>query len=732
MLIAASKTANYRQGTARSAWTLRFAEVWLVCAFTVATGYLIAPDAAAQVPGGNLGDTNRIQGYTAKDSAKELRNEDFVINTMSAKQTDSYEKYLSEFPGETATPGILRRQNYIVSQLRDAGVDVQLRTFYAYLSDSQKVGVQLDMTAPYHESLATKEKSYPWNKEFDRTSVGFNEGTPAANLTRQIVYANYGRAADFTYLASQGISVKDKIVLVRYGGSQRSEPPYQAYIHGAAGLIYYSDPQQFAKGPAYPKGLWAAPDTIQRGTVYRWTLYNGDPLTPGYAGTKNVPLIPVSKSDIGQIPPTTPIGYGAAEPLLKNLAGPVAPKSWQGGLPFTYHLGPGPTAVHLKIDIEYKLRPVTDIEATIPGSEAPDKLVVLDAHYDTWNYDASDNISGTSTALEVARVLGQLHKNGWKPKRSVVILFTSGEERGITGSAEWTAWLGKEKMANVVAEINSDGNDGHHFGAGGVPALDQLLFDVTKRVPWPRSSGSAYDDWTHGSGQTPSVRVPGGGADFMSFLDRFGVPVVSASAYGPSGDRYHCICDDYYAVSKFEDPGMVGGTGAARVEGLLLLRLANADILPLNYSQFATAVVGYLQAFAGAEQLKFGFTPVSVDRDIAAAEKWAAAAKLLESERYQRLGEDADDSNYSKINAALMQLGRAILVPDGHGLPGRPWYENQIYAPQFHNGFAMQLLPGLYDSLIEFEDPEQAQQYENYLYQSLQNAVKITESGSTK
>src|SRR6185437_13706778 len=418
MLIAASKTANYRQGTARSAWTLRFAEVWLVCAFTVATGYLIAPDAAAQVPGGSLGDTNRIQGYTAKDSVKELRNEDFVINTMSAKQTDSHEKYLSEFPGEAATPGILRRQNYIVSKLRDAGMDVKLRTFYVYLSNSQKVRVQLDMTAPYHKSLATKEKQYPWYKDFDKTSVGFNEGTPAADITKQVVYANYGRNVDFTYLASQGIDVHDRIVLVRYssgaaGGVQRSEPPYQAFIHGAAGLIFYSDPSNTVKGPMYPNGPWAAPDVIQRGTVYRWTLYNGDPLTPGYEATKDAPRIPVAESDVGKIVPTTPIGYGAAEPLLKNLGGPVAPKSWQGGLPFTYHLGPGPTAAHLKIDIQYKNRPVTNIVARITGSEFPDQMVVLVPHYGAWNYGAGDNGAAAAGALETARVLGQLHKKGW-------------------------------------------------------------------------------------------------------------------------------------------------------------------------------------------------------------------------------------------------------------------------------------------------------------------------------
>lgn len=705
---------------------LRLAGVGLVCVIAVATASLMARVAVAQSQPANAVDARQIDGYTLGDSTKELGNEDFVIKTADAQKVDEYLKYISEYPGEAATPGIVRREDYIVSNLRADGWEIDLPTFYMYLADSQKVKVQLDMTAPFHQSLATKEKQYPWYKDFDKTSVGFNEGTPPADLTRQIVYANYGRDVDYTYLASQGISVRDKIVLVRYGGSQRSEPPYQASIHGAAGLIMYSDPQDTVRGPGYPDGPWGAPDVIQRGTIYRWTLYNGDPLTPGYASTKDAPRIPVSESDISQIPPTTPIGYGAAEPLLKNLAGPVAPKGWQGGLPFTYHIGPGPTAVHLKIDINYANRPVTDIVAKIPGSEFPDQMVVLDAHYDTWNYGAGDNGSGAAVALDVARVLGQLHKNGWKPKRSIVIIWTTAEERGIAGSAEWTELLGKEKMAKMVAEINSDGDAGQHFRAGGVPALDTLLFDVAKRVPWLGTEGSAYDNWAGGNGRTPSALPPGGGADFMTYMDHFGVPVVSVGAGSP-GDRYHCICDDYSAVVKFTDPGLKGAAAVGRVQGLLLMRLADADILPFNYSASARAIVGYLQAFAGAEQLQFGYVPVSIDRDITATEQWASAAEAIESERDKLLSSD-DTMNYEEMNTVLMQVGRAVLVPDGHGLPSRPWFENQIYAPQFHNGFALQLLPGLYDSLLLFGDTGQAKQYEQYLYQSLQDAVKITQS----
>lgn len=696
----------------------------LLLGFMVVTGGFVVPGAAArdsQAP--HLRESaNRLYGYTVEHSQMESRHEDSAIRAMDAGNIDSHLKYLSAYPGASATPGIVRRRKYIARKLRDAGWTVKLRTFYPYLADPQKVRVQLDMVKPYAKSLATKEKRYPWYKGFDETSVGFSEGTPPADLTRPIVYVNFGRAGDYNYLASQHIDVRGKIVLARYGAGQRSEKAYQAFIHGAAGLIIYSDPQQSAKGPVYPKGPWGAPDTIQHGTVYRWTQYLGDPLTPGYAATKDAPRIPVSKSNISKIPPTIPIGYGAAEPLLKNLGGPVAPKSWQGGLPFTYHIGPGSTSVHMRIRVEYKPRPITNVVAVIEGSEFPEKTVILDAHYDTWNYGASDNLSGTSVALEVARVLGELRKNGWKPRRSIIIVFTDGEERGISGSAEWAAWRGEKKMSNVVAEINSDGAAGRHFSMSGVPALDKVMRSVTKRVPWPGTEGSAYDDWSRGRKRVMSV--PSGGADFMTYRGRYGVPVMKVGAYS-SGDRYHCICDDYRSIEKFKDPGMKHGVAVGGVEAAMLMRFADADILPFHYDAHARAIGRYLEYFEGAERSELGgYTWIQTRPDIKLANQWAATAKRLALKRRQLLESNAND--YADVNRAIMQLGRAMLVPDDGGLPGRKWYRNQIYAPQFHNGFALQLLPGLYDSLVEFHDKALTRRYAGYLHESLQKAVKIT------
>lgn len=693
-----------------------------VCSAALVTGVL-ATSASASPPQSEPRTVSHIDGFTPTHSAKELVAENAAMKAMSPKRVDDNVRYLSKYPGEDATPEIQRRIQYIKEKLHAAGMEVEARTFYPYMADSQKVKVSLEMVSPHRQTLPVKEKKQPWQKEFDKASVGFNEGTPPADLTREVVYVNFGRAVDYDYLADQHISVRNKIVLVRYGGSQRSEVPYQAYVHYAAGVILYSDPQQdgYTRGTVYPNGPWRAPDGIQRGTVYRWTLYPGDPLTPGYAATKNAPRIPVSKSSMGKIPPTTPIGYGAATPLLKNLGGPVAPASWQGTLPFTYHIGGGPTKVHLKIDIQYKPRPSTDIIGTIRGSGSPDKWAVLDAHYDTWAYGAWDNQSGAATALELARSLGELHRNGWKPERSIKIIFTSAEERGITGSTEWTEWLGKKKMAGMVAEITNDANVGSQFGGNGTPSLHDLLLDVTKRVPWPGTSGSAYDNWGHG--ETPTVGVPGGGVDLMTYRSHFGVPVAGVGGSIP-GDRYHCTCDDYRSLKKFMDPELKYTTAAGKVDALLLMRLADADALPLNYSTYAETMGSYLKAFEGSEQMKFGYVPISVARNQATAQEWASAASALESQRRERLGNG--ETNFGAMNNALMEMSRAMLTEKG--LPGRPWFKNQFAGAQFHNGFALQPLPGLYDALITFGDQAQALEYEGLLHDSLENALSITKA----
>ena len=576
-------------------------------------------------------------------------------------------EYLADLPGEDGTPGSLRRARYVAQKLKAAGLGVRIQKFYPYMADPRDVRVSLAMVSPQREQLPVKEVRRPWQKKFDEISVGYNEGTPSANLTKNAIYVNFGRAADYDYLASQGISVKDKIVMVRYGGSQRSEVPYQAWLHHAAGVLIYSDPQQdgSTRGTVYPQGPWRAPDGIQRGTVYRWTIYPGDPLTPGREATKNARRIPVSKSTMGKIPPTTPIGYGAAEPLLKNLTGPVAPDSWQGGLPFKYRIGPGGTKVHLKINIKYAPRPSYNVIGYLRGTQEPEKVTVVGNHYDTWAYGAYDNQAGVSAQLEVARSLGKLTKSGWKPKRTIALAFWSAEERGIAGSTEWTEMLGTKKMADVIAYINADVVPGPNFGASGVPSLDQLLFDTTKRVDWPGASGNLYQAWSGGG--TPTVGRPGGGTDYMTFLNHFGAPVISVGSGSPGG-RYHCTCDDLYSLRAFMDPDLKYTASVGKELGLLAMRLNEADILPFHYSKYATEIGTYLNEFATSHVANSASGEIDVKPAIKAAERWTATAAETERRATATL-DRADARKYESYNSAYMKAERALLTK--RGLPGQ-------------------------------------------------------------
>jgi N-acetylated-alpha-linked acidic dipeptidase len=666
-----------------------------------------------------------IPGFTTEHSPIEARYEKQFLGSADAARILAHQEYLAKSPAEEGTPGEWRRIQYIKQQLESYGLEADVWTFYPYMADSRKVRVAVEMVAPEKRSLPVKETKQPWHEDYDDVSVGFNEGTPAADITAEAVYANYGRAEDYDVLEQHGVAVKGKIVLVRYGGTQRSEKPYQAYVHGAAGLIMYSDPADdgFVRGPVYPDGPWRAPDGIQRGTVYRWTLYTGDPLTPGWAATKDAPRIPVKESDMSQIPPTTPIGYGAARPLLEHLTGPEAPKSWQGGLPLTYRLGgPGSTKIHLKIDIQYAPRAAWDVIVRIPGSEHPEDLAVIGTHPDVWAYSAGDNTSGVSSQLELARGLAQLLHEGWRPKRTLILGFFGAEERGITGSTEFTELLGPA-MQHVVAFVNSDGTAGPYFNGTAVPALDPMLLDAARAVEWPGTGKSLYEAWSErGRSDTPRVGRPGGGTDYMPFLEHFGVPIISIGAGSPGG-RYHCMCDDLHSLLKFSDPEMRYQAAVSRVIGLLAMRLSGADVLPFDYSAYASEVAQQLRQFDATQQKELGSSVVDLGRTIEQAQRWAEAAQSFDATARASLAQNADADRLHSLNQALMQVERALLTD--RGLPGRPWYTHQIYAPQFYNGFARRDLPGLYDALYVQKDQAAAREYEASLYASLSKATAI-------
>ncbi|MFG2000735.1 M28 family peptidase [Spirillospora sp. NPDC048911] len=672
-----------------------------------------APPAAAAVS---------IPGFTADNAQRQRQLEKLFSAIPSSDKARRLDAELASEPALTTTTGDRHRVERIVRELRSYGLKPEVKTYYTYLSLPKHLKVE--MTAPTRQALPTKEKQRPWQRYWEDVIPGHNGLSPSGNVEGDLVYANYGRPEDFALLAKNGISVKGKIVLARYGQVFRGVKPREAAKYGAKGVLIYSDPADdgFTRGKVYPEGPWRAADGIQRGSVAQIMLAAGDPLTPGWAATKNARRLKPSEAPMLRgLVPTTPISYGAAEPLLRALKGSQVPKEWQGGLPFPYKFGPGGTRVHLDVRHDYKIRPLWDVTVRIPGKERPDQEVILGAHHDSWTYGSVDNLSGTENVLQIGRALGQLLKKGWRPKRTIVLATWDGEEYGIYGSTEYAEERGSQ-LRKAVAYVNMDGAGGSTFGASATPALDQSVIDATKEVQWPGTGKSLYEVWKQqNDGKTPISRI-GGGSDFQPFFQRFGVPAMDMGSATPgSAGSYHCACDDFYWTSHFGDPSFEYHAAMSRLVGIAVLRLANADVVAMRYQPYAAETATYLSDFTDQQRQKYGRVVVDVSRDIAQAKAWQQAAQALQARADAALSA-GDTAAFRRLNDKLMQAERDLLTQVG--LPGRPWYRHQIYAPGIDTGYATQRLPALNDALILNNDVRTAKAYEARLYASLRAATR--------
>jgi N-acetylated-alpha-linked acidic dipeptidase len=574
-----------------------------------------------------------------------------------------------------------------------------------------------------------KERRFPWLEDFDDVVVAYNAYSPAGDVTGEVVYANYGLPEDYAELDRLGVSVAGKIVLVRYGKSFRGVKVHVAEDHGARGVLIYSDPADdgFGQGPVYPAGPWRPADSIQRGSIqYLWE-YPGDPLTPDKAsvpGTKR--LDPSEATDLAKIP-SNPISYGDAQPLLQNLAGPEGPAGFQGGLGFTYHVGPGPTEAHMKLDIGYETEPVTDVVATIRGTRHPEQAVVVGGHSDAWTYGANDNDSGWTATMEIGRSLGKLLKRGWRPERTIVLAGWDGEEYGLLGSTEFGEQYARDIKKNVVAYINMDIVGGREFSAGAVPSMDKTLEDITKTVQDP-GGGTIFDAW-RGDAAAPTVNRLGSGSDYTVFLDHLGATSAEVGFSTPGGE-YHSAYDDTYQMEHFLDPGYLGHQAASRTSGATALRMANADVLPLRYSDYAREVDGYV---AELQQIQ-ATNPAAAQVDLTilreAAQKWRAASLALEAKAAALVAGDAPKARaLDRINKALIRQERLLTTPQG--LSDRPWFKHQIYAPGVNTGYAAQFLPGIRDAL-DAGDAATVTTYRDLLFQSLLRATTAATNAAGK
>jgi N-acetylated-alpha-linked acidic dipeptidase len=695
-------------------------------AFIVVIVALAAPATLAQ---GTNQAVLPIAGFTSDKAAWERQYEALLKAISDPVVCQQHSVALTEHPTLVGSDWDWWNVQYSLQELRSYGLNPELKTYYVYMPSPRTV--QVEMIAPTSYTAKTKENGWPWQKYFEDVVVGYNAYSPSGDITAELVYVNYGVPEDYAQLAKMGVDVSGKIAVARYGKVYRGVKNKVAHEHGAAGLILFSDPSDdgYTKGAVYPYGPWRPADGIQRGTLTYLFDYPGDPLTPGWAATETAPrLSPLDATNLPHAVPTTPLAYGEAEPLLQAIGGPAAPVDWQGGLPFTYHVGPGPAKVHLKLDIAYEIKPIWDIVVKIEGSKYPDQWVVLGAHRDGWTYGTSDSNSGYIVVMEIARALAQLQQQGWRPERTIVLGGWDGEEYGQLGSTEWAEELEQQLGKNAVVYLDLDSaGGGSYFTAAGVPSLDQLIYDVTKEVDEPRTPGtSVYDDWKARSGQPrPSVDRLGGGYDYEVWIDHLGVPTIQMVFDYIASGNYHSAYDDLYFLEHWGDPGYLHHAAMAKLAGTAALRLANADILPFQYSSYAGEVASYLETLNTEQVNQYGNVVVSFSREIAQASAWKQAALNLENKAGTILAAnpfipDTLAGMVAFINQRLLQQERDLT--QAKGLPDRPWFRHMIYAPGVYTGYAVQTLPALQDLLAAGQGTK-VHNYEALLHNSLTTAT---------
>ncbi len=708
----------------------------------------VAGDAGAQTPAGQI--------FGFRDFAAQARWDQSFMAVPSTSVARQELKTLTIAPHWASSPEDHTTALYVAQKFREDGLQVTIQPFRVLLNKPVSIHIEaFDASGKQIMSGPTPEHVDPTAAGGDpyqndpRILPAFHSSSPSGDVTADVVYANYGTLADFKRLAAMGISVKGKIVIARYGENFRGIKVYIAQQYGAAGVLIYSDPADdgYKKGAVYPQGPWRPATGVQRGSVQFLPLYSGDPETPGIASTLNLPdseRITDPKKMNQPLIPSNPLSYQDAAPILKALDGPVAPHSWQGGLPFPYHLGgSGAVKVHMRLVQDYKLRTIWDVIGTIDGTDPVqrDNWVIAGNHRDAWVYGAVDPNSGTVAMLGAAQGLGVLLKQGWRPRRRIVLCSWDAEEEGLMGSTEW-AEMHAEELSHAVAYFNTDvGVAGPNFDASAVPSLKKFVRQLTREVASPKG-GTVYAQWLAGqqahpathnrqdsahdqagageAGRAARVRIGdlGSGSDFTPFLQHLGVPSTDIGSDGPYG-VYHSTFDDFTWFTRFADPTFAYEQEMARVFGLEILHMADADVLPYDYRAYGREVEQYVsqaQQRAQAAGMHVDFTAATA----AAARFEAAGAKMYQEQQNFPAG-----AGEEHLNATLRQVEEALLNPAG--LPHRPWFKHTIYAPGEYTGYAAVVIPGVNEG-IDADDSTRTQAQLDALSAALNHAAEVLES----
>lgn len=677
-----------------------------------------------------------------RNAAAENTVESQFLSVPDPKSAEQEMRILTQAPHMAGTAEDKAVAEYIAEKFRQAGLETSIEEYKVWINYPSEISV--DITSPPGVSMHGPTREHvngDPSQDDPRVVMPFNGMSPSGEVDAEVVYANYGTPADFQQLKDMNIDVRGKIVVMRYGHNFRGVKVYDAQEHGAAGVILYSDPYDdgWRRGDPYPKGPWRPETGVQRGCVGYMFKFPGDPTTPGIASDPGLPLSKRTPPDqSAQLPkiPSTPLSYHDAAPILQNLGGPESPRRWQGSLPFTYHVGPGPVRVKMHLKQDYAYRTIWDVIGRVPGTDFPDQPVIVGNHHDAWVYGAVDPHSGTVAMLEAVRGVGALLKTGWKPKRTLIFASWDGEEEGLIGSTEWAEGHEKE-LANAAAYFNIDvGVSGPKFEASAVPSLKPLIREIAAIVPSPKG-GTVFDQWQKtttakkdntsddsdsSASDDDSAQVSigdlGSGSDYTVFLQHLGVPsndIGSSGSYGV----YHSTFDDFNWFKKFGDPNFLYEQEMARVLGLQAIRVADADVLPYDYEEYGKEVVHYLQNAKKKAAAVLGVRIGEFDGALQAAHEFQdAGAKIMRRQREV-------PTNISSINDALLQAERAVLVSSG--LPGRPWYRHAIYAPGTYTGYAAVDIPGVNEA-IDQSDTNLVKQQLVALTDALARAAKVLEN----
>jgi len=655
-----------------------------------------------------------IHGFPADQLAGQTRRETLARSVPSRDTLRALVRLLSAVPHEAGTERSRHVAEVLLARFRALGLDAHIEQFEALMP--RPVSRTLELAGPEPFTASLKEPPLPQDPTSGQADQlpTFNAYAPDGDVTAELVYVNYGRPDDYRVLDSLGISVRGKIVIARYGQSWRGIKPKVAAEHGAIGCIIYSDPKDdgYFVGDVYPTGPMRAASGVQRGSVMDMPTYPGDPESPGWASVPGGRRLTQAEAVTLVKIPVLPIGYGDALPLLRTLGGPVAPESWRGALPITYHLGPGTAQAHLALSFEWRTRPLYDVIATVRGAVWPDQWVIYGNHHDAWVNGAEDPISGQAALGETARAVAALLKTGWRPARTIVFAAWDGEEWGLLGSTEWAEAHGDELRTKAVVYYNSDTNDAGWLNAAGSHSLEQFVTEVARDVTDPRTGKSvlqANRDHARSerapkdtsSDTTFALEALGSGSDYTAFLDHVGTASVNLGYGGASHSGiYHSIYDSYTFYERFLDTGYVYGVTEAQTTATAILRMADAPLLPFEfrapartYRKYADEIARLAAGNDTTKGLDVAAVRSALDRlDTAAVAYERASAALTGVKDVARRR-----TALGAVNRLLAASEQALA--DSAGLPRRPWFRHLVYAPGAYTGYGVKTIPGIREAV---------------------------------